>query len=152
MAGYSDRLRPCGDVRCDSLNYDWRAEYSAVKYRSYRTVRGFPHFFEVVFAHSRSIRSYRSAFYGNSVFFCRESGFHGNSVVGGVSVFKTEVVVFGFQLNIRLYQYLFYPLPEHSCHFVSVHLNERSFHLYLSHGFLLISWFLLCIREVRRTA
>ena len=67
------------------------------------------------------------AFYNN------RSTEYGYLIVGFVSVFQTQIVVFGFQVDVGKQQIIFDHLPQNSCHLVSVHLYQWCCHLNFTH-------------------
>ena len=130
----SDRLCPCRDIGCDALNDDRCAENRTVKDSSDSSVRRLPHFFKVVFGHTGSIWSNGCALYSNAVLLCSLCGINSYLIIGSVSVFKSEVIVFGVEVNIRKDKDFLYHLPDNSGHLVAVHFDERSSHFdFFSH-------------------
>ncbi len=126
-------LAPVSDKRLYPL-YDYgSAENRSVKYRAYRAVRTFPHFLEVVLAHSRRVRSDSGAFDSHAVLDIGVCGVHRHLVVGFVSVNKSEIVIFRLQIYKGKKKFFLYRLPKHPCHLVPVHLHKRRGHLDFFH-------------------
>ncbi|OPZ95281.1 MAG: hypothetical protein BWY70_02041 [Bacteroidetes bacterium ADurb.Bin408] len=126
-----DRFFPCGNEWCYAAHCYWRPEYCAVKYCPDCSVGALPHLCEVIFLYPLSVGGYSGAFHSNAIFFCGNCGIGCNLVFCFLPVFKSKVVVFGFQINIWLKEYILDELPYNPCHLISVHLNERCGHFYL---------------------
>ena len=138
MTGDSDRLCPCGDIGLDTL-YDYRcAEYCTVKCSTDSSVRRFPHLCKIVLRHSCSVRSDSCTLYSNAVLLCSLSRIDSYLILCLFTVLKTEVIVFCIELYIWFKESFLDPLPEYSCHLISVHFDERSFHSYFSHWYYLL--------------
>ena len=137
MTSNSNRISPCRDIRCNALYKNRSSENSTVQNRSNRTVRGLPHFCQVIFRHSCGIRSNCCTFNGNSVFFSCFGTVESNLILCFFPVLKTKVIVLCVQVDIRFEKNFFDPFPKDSCHFVAVHFDQRCFHLNFCHCFFL---------------
>ena len=131
MAGKHDGLFPTGHVRTDALAQNGRAEHRAVENAADRAVGTFPHFFKAVFLHALQVGRDRGAFYGYTVFFRGKRALLRHLVVGPIAVFKPQIIIFRFQLDVRFDQDFFDLFPKDTGHFVAVHLHERRFHFNL---------------------
>ena len=129
VTGNGDRLCPCGDIGSDALYDDRCTENGTVKDSTDSAVGGLPHFLQVVLGHSCGIGGDGCALYSNAVLLCSLCGVDSYLVVGLVSVLKSKVIVFGLEVNVRGDKDILYHLPDNSGHFISVHLDERCFHL-----------------------
>ena len=144
MTGNRYRLCPARYKGSDALYDDRSAKYRAVKYRSYRAVWGLPHLLELVLFNSCGVWGDGRAFYRDSVFLGRVRTVYGNLVVGLVAVLKSEVVVFGLEINIGQYKLVLYHFPDDPCHLVAVHLYDGGSHFDFVH----ISHFLFGCKEL----
>ena len=124
-----DRLFPCTYSGSDTVQKDRRSEYCSVKYRSYSPVWALPHLFEIILFHSLLIGRYRGALYCHTIFFGGFSSLDSYPIVCFIAFLKAQIVVFCFQVDIRIKEDLLDLAPYHPCHFISVHLNQRRLHL-----------------------
>ena len=86
-----------------------------------------------VFRHSRSVRCDSCTLNSNAVFLCSICRINSYLIVGLISMNKTKIIVFCFNVNIWSKKNILYILPDNSGHFVAVHFNERCFHLNFCH-------------------
>ena len=133
VTGNADGLFPCGNVGNDALYEDRASENGAVEDGADSAVRRFPHALEVVLVHSRRVGGDGRALNADAVLFGSVRRVYRNLIVGFVSVNKTEVVVFGFEVNVGEDKRILELLPDDSGHFVAVHLNDRRNHFNLFH-------------------
>lgn len=94
MTGDRNWLLPVFHARLDPPDYDRRAEYGSVQYRTDRPIRAFPHFFQLVFRHTGSIGRNRRTLHGNSVFLRSLRRIYCHLVVRFITVFQAEIVIF----------------------------------------------------------
>ena len=127
------RLFPVFYTRFYSFYYDRSPEYRSVENSSYRSIRTFPHFLKIVFNNSCCIGRNSCTLYGYTIFLGSVSGIKCNLIISSISVLKSKIIVFRFELNKRQYQFIFDDLPEHSGHLIAIHFYERCYHLYLIH-------------------
>ena len=128
----------------DEDHQEWSQR--VLKNRTSRGVLALPHFCKVVFLNPLLVGSDGSALYRYAVFLCRKRGIHSHLVLCLFALGEAKVVVFALKLNKGQNKLILYNFPEDSCHFVPVHLDKGSFHLYLCHFICLL---LLYKREVR---
>lgn len=100
MTSDSDRLCPCRNVWSDTLNKNRSSENSSVKNSPDSAIRGFPHFLEVVFRHSCSVRCDSCTLNSNAVFLCSVCRINSYLIVGLISMNKAKIIVFCFKVNI----------------------------------------------------
>ena len=136
VTGDADGLCPCRNVGSDALDEDRLTEYRTVEDRSDRTVRAFPHFFEVVLVHTRRVRGDGRALDRYAVLFRRLCGVDSDLIVCLITLFKTEIIVLAFEIDKGEDQLILQHLPDNSGHLVAVHFDERCFHLNLCHIFI----------------
>ena len=101
MSCQCDRLFPVSDTWLDAFYYDRCTENSSVKCCTDRSVRALPHFLQIIFCHTSSIRCDRCAFDSNAIFLCGKCGFHCYFIICCITVFQTKIVILCFQINIR---------------------------------------------------
>ena len=128
-----DRCFPGAHEWVDAVDEDRCAENGAVEEGADGAVRAFPHFLEVVLFNAGSVWRDCCTLDADAIFFDRFCSVHGHLVVCFVAIFKTEIVVFGFQIHIWQDQFVFDPGPEDACHFVAVHFDERRGHFDFFH-------------------
>ena len=88
----------------------------------------------MIFFHSGGVGSDCSAFYADTKPFdciCRIVSYF---VVCFVAVFKTQIVIFGLEINKRFQKFFFDYSPKHASHFVAVEFCNCVFHLYFRHN------------------
>ncbi len=68
MTRQCDRLFPVLYTGLDSLHHNRRSENRTVQNGANGSVGTFPHFFQIIFCHSRSIGCNRRTFYSNTIF------------------------------------------------------------------------------------
>jgi hypothetical protein len=86
-------LSPTRDKSGDVLDNNGFSEDSTIQLVSDGTVGGEPHLFEIVFLNSSLIRSDGSALNTNLVFLDSSSSVNGDLIVGGISVFNTQIKI-----------------------------------------------------------
>ena len=133
MSGNSNWFLPCSDCWFNTFHNDWRTENSTIKNGTDRTIRALPHFFQIVFFHTSSVRCDCCTFDSNTVFLCCHGRINGYLIVGLISVLQPQIIIFCLQINKWKKQFVFDHLPENSCHLIAVHLNQRCCHFNLVH-------------------
>ena len=133
VSGNGDRLFPGGDKRLDAADKDRRTEHGAVQDCTDGAVGALPHLLELIFFHALRIRRDGGALNGDAILFRRFRRLDGDAVVGPVTVFQSEVIILGFQVDIRKKKLLLDHFPDDAGHFIAVHLYKRRFHLNFSH-------------------
>ena len=133
MSCDGDWFFPVLYARFDAFYNNRSTEYGSVEDRTDGSIRAFPHFFQIVLGHTCSVWSDGSTFDCNTVFLGCHGCIDGYLIVGFVSVFQTQIVVFGFQVDVGKQQIIFDHLPQNSCHLVSVHLYQWCCHLNFTH-------------------
>ena len=133
MSCDGDWFFPVLYARFDAFYNNRSTEYSSVEDRTDGSIRAFPHFFQIVLGHTCGVWSDGSTFDCNTVFLGCHGCIDGYLIVGFVSVFQTQIVVFGFQVDVGKQQIIFDHLPQNSCHLVSVHLYQWCCHLNFTH-------------------
>ena len=133
MTRDADRLFPSGDKGNYALNKDGAAEYGTVKDSPDRSVRRLPHLFKVILGHTRRVWCDSSALYRNAVLLCCVRGINSDLIVCLVSLFKSEVIVLGFEVDVGKKEFVLDHLPDDPCHLVAVHLNDGGDHFNLIH-------------------
>ena len=136
VTGEHDGLGPGGHIGADALADDGRAEHGAVQNAADGAVGALPHLMQVVFAHSLHVGRDGRALDGNAVLLGRERALHRDGVRRLIAVHKSQIVVFGIQVDIGKDEDLFDLLPEDAGHFVAVHLHDGGRHLDLCHKYL----------------
>ena len=134
MTGDGNGLLPVGYIGNNTLHQNRCTEYGSVQNGTNGTIGTLPHFLQVIFGHTRRVRSNSRAFYRNSVLFRGIRAVDCHLVVGFVSVNKTEVVVIGLEVDVRVDENILNHLPDNSRHLVAVHLDKRCGHLNFCHS------------------
>ena len=135
MTGNCDGLLPGPYRGMNAVNLDRGTEHCAVQDGTDRAVGALPHFLQVILLHPLGVGSNRGALDCNAVFQRRFRAVDRNLVVCFIPVLQSQVIILSFQVHKGLQQLFLYPRPEDPCHFVSVHLHQRCFHLYFAHHF-----------------
>ena len=129
MTGDGNRLFPVFHCRFDGRNGDWCTENSTIENRTNRSVGALPHFMELVFVHTLMIRRNGRTLHSHTILLRCLSRVNSNLVACLVTLRKTEVVVFCFQIHERENQLVLNHFPEDSGHLVTIHLYQWSGHL-----------------------
>ena len=137
MSCQCDWLFPVAYAWFDALYNDRCTENRSVHDRTDRTVRTLPQFFQIVFRHAGCVWSDRCTFYSHAVFFVCQCTVNGNLVVRLISVLQSQIIVFGFQVDIREQKLILDHFPEDTGHLVSVHFNQWCCHFDFVHDVLL---------------
>ena len=98
---------------------------------------------QVILCHSCRIWSDRCALNGNTVLLCRIRTVNRYLITCLVTVFKSQIIIFCFQINKRKKKFILDHLPENPGHLVSVHLYQRSCHLRPSSSLTVILLFVI---------
>ena len=133
VARDGDGRLPGANGRLNAADQDRRAEHRAVEHGADGAVGGLPHLLEGIFLHALRVGRDGGALDGYAVFGGGVGGVHRHLIVRLVAVDQTQIVIFGLEIDIRLDEQLFDPLPEHARHFVAVHFDQRRFHGDLLH-------------------
>jgi hypothetical protein len=128
-----DRLCPVLDYWLDAVDRDRSTEYCTVEDGSDSSVRALPHLMEMILVHTLSVRSDCSALYANAILLDSFAGVLCDLITSLITYRKSEVIVLCLEVYERKNKLVFDHLPEDPCHFVSVHLNDRSSHFDLFH-------------------
>ena len=138
-----NRLFPVFHTGFNTFYHDRRTEHCAVQDGTDGAVGAFPHFFQIILAHTGGIGGNRSALHRHLIFFCGICGINGHLIIRLIAVFQSKIIILGIQLNKRFQQMFFDHLPEDPGHLVSVHLYDGRGHLNFSHLYLLLNIILL---------
>ena len=117
-----DRGLPVLYTWLNALYDDWCTEYSSIKDRTDRSIWALPHFFQVILCHTCSIWCDRCTFNSNAILLCCICGIKCYLIICLISIFKSQIVILGFQIDKWVYQFILDHLPENSGHLVSIHL------------------------------
>ena len=146
MTCQCNRFFPVLDTWLNSFDNNRCTENRTVQNRTDGSIRAFPHFFEVVLLHTCCIWSNCCTFYCNTIFFGGIGSIYSNLVVCLISFFQTKIIIFCFQINKWQQQFILNHGPENTCHLVSIHFNQRCFHLNFVHNNFLLFVFLQAYR------
>ncbi len=89
---------------------------------------------QVVLGHALGVRSDSGALHGDTVLLRGVGGVNRHLVCGLVTMNKAKVIVFCLQINKWNDKFILNHFPQDPCHFITIHLNERSDHLNLFHN------------------
>ena len=131
MTGNGDGLFPAGDKRSDAFYNDRSTENSSVQKGTDGTIGGFPHFRQVVFLHTVCVRGDGSAFYSNTIFFGSHCRVNRNLIFGGFTMFQSQIIILGVQIDVGGEQDILNHLPDDTGHLVAIHFNQGGRHLNL---------------------
>ena len=133
MSCKCNRLFPVCYTRLNAFYYDRSSKYGSVQHGTNGSVWAFIHFFQVIFLHTCSIWCNGCTFDSNFVFLCGIGCVYGYLVIGLISVFQTQIIIFCIQIDIWLQKFFFDYFPKDSGHFISVHFHKRGSHLDFFH-------------------
>ncbi len=119
----------------DVLYQDRAAEDRPVKSCSNGPIGARPFFFEVVFCDAVLVWCDGCTFHSDAMSLYRISGIMGDFVIGLITFFQPQVVVFQVHVEKWEEEFFFDHLPHDSGHFVSIDFHDGIFHLDFS------SWF-----------
>ena len=108
-------------------------EHSSIQSRTDRSVRRFPHFFQIILCHAGCVWCNRSTFYCYAIFLCSLCGIKCYLIVGLITILKPQIIILCLQINVWQQQFVLNHLPQNSGHLISIHLYERCFHLDFCH-------------------
>ena len=131
----SDRHCPVLNYRLDAVDSDRSTEHSTVEDSSDSSVRALPHLVKMILIHSLSVRCDSCALYANAILLDSLAGVLCDLVTSLVSYRESEVIILSLEVHERQDEFVLDHLPKDPCHFVSVHLYERSSHFDLFHFF-----------------
>ena len=134
VAADDDRVGPARYQSRDIVDHDRLAEDDSSQYVSDRAVGRAPHLLQPELLHPILVRSDGRAFYTDAVLLDRFGRFDGNSVVGLVALFDSEIVIKQIDVEIGEDEPLADPLPYDPGHFVAVDLDDGILHFDLGHG------------------
>ena len=134
VTGDGDRLFPELHGRRDGRDGDRCAEHRSVQHRTDRSVRALPHLMQVVLGHTLGVRSDGGALHGNTVLLGGVGGIDCHLIAGLVTMNEAEVIVFCLQINKWNDKFILNHFPQDPCHFITIHLYERSDHLNFFHN------------------
>ena len=134
VTGDGDGLFPVLDRRLDGVYDDRGTEHGAADDGTDGSVGALPHLGELgIFDHSLLVGGYSRTLDRNAKPLGGVCRINGDLVLGLVPVEQAKVVVFGLEIYKGEYEGVLNHAPENSGHFIAVHLDERSFHLYFLH-------------------
>ena len=134
MAGDGDGRLPGADRGMHSADQDGRTEHCAVQHGADGAVGAFPHFMQVIFLHALGVGGDGGTLHRYTVLFRGVGAVNGHLIPGFVPVGQAQVIIFGFQINIRQNQQILDVLPQDAGHFIAVHLYKRRCHFDFFHG------------------
>jgi len=124
MSTNNDGLSPSGDELGDVLADDGFSEDSTVKIVSDGTIGGLPHFLQVEFLDSSLIGGDGGALNTDFAFSDGLSSIEGDLIVGGVSVFHTEIEVEDVEIQERSDEFILDEFPDDSGHFITIEFSN----------------------------
>ena len=138
----SDRLLPILNNGLYRVDNNRSTENCSVENCTDSSVGALPHLGKVVLFNSLLVGGDGGTLYRNTVLLCSVSRVKGYLILGLFSFGKSQVIVLCFKVNEGKNKLILDHLPEYSCHFVAIHLNERGGHFYLIHNmsFLTVSF------------
>jgi hypothetical protein len=120
----NDGLSPSGDELGDVLADDGFSEDSTVEVVSDGTIGRFPHFLKLEFLDSILIGSDGGALNTNFAFLDGLSSIKSDFIVGGISVFHTEIEVEDVEIQERSDEFILDELPDDSGHFITIEFSK----------------------------
>lgn len=117
-------LGPSRDKSWNIFNDDWLTEHGPVKFVTDCSIRTFPHLLQLEFSYSGFVRGDSSAFNSHFAFLDSSCSVEGYLVIGLVSVLHTQIKVLNIDIEVRVYEFVLYFLPDDSSHFVAIHVDD----------------------------
>ncbi len=124
MTAYNDGRCPGGYQTGNVLNDDGLTKHGTIQDIPDRSIRALPHLFEFEFFHTLLIRCNRRTFDTHSNFFNGIGSINGYLVIGGITVFYSQIIIFNIHLYVRENEFFFDELPDNSCHFITIQFNH----------------------------
>ena len=139
MTCQSDRLFPAGNKRRNTLNEDRCTEDRTVHDRTDRTVRALPHLLKLILIHTLCVWSDCGTLNCNAEFNGTVGSIDCYLIVSFITMRQSQIKILCLQIHKRFNDDILDLLPDDSCHFIAIHLNEWRFHLNFTHLILRIS-------------
>ena len=133
MTGNGYRLFPALYTWVDGWSDDGSSEYGSIKNRPDGSVGALPLLLQIVFAHPIFIGSNCCTLYTYTKTLDGLCTLYRHLVISIIPVFQSKVIIFSLQVYKWIKQFVFYHLPDDSCHFIAVNLHQRSLHYNLFH-------------------
>ncbi len=131
MASNDNWTIPIRNKTWNVFNYNWLTKYSTIKNVSNGAIRALPHLFEVELLNTRFIWCNGGTFNSHPILFDGICSINGNLVIGFISVFYPQIVIFDIQFEIGKNQFILDEFPNNSGHFISIEFNHRVVYFYL---------------------
>ena len=133
VAADDDRLIPMRHQARDILTDDRLPEDGAVEDVADGAVRAPPHLLELELGHPRLVRGDRGAFHADAILLDGIRGIDGDLVIGLVTVFDTEIIVFEVDVEVGENELLLDESPDDACHLVAIQFDDGGLHRYFRH-------------------
>jgi len=114
---------PSGNKSGNVFNYNRFTDYCSIQNVPDGSIGWFPHLFEIEFLDSLLVWGNGSAFDSDFVFKHSIWAVDSDLIFGFVSVFNWKVIVFSFQVKIRMNMLLLNPIPDNFCHLISINVD-----------------------------
>ena len=122
-----DGLFPAWDEPGDVFDDDWFSEDGSVEDVSDGSIGRFPHLFEVELFDSGLIGSDGGTLDTNFALFDGVGGIDGDLIVGGISVFDTEIEVLDVEIEEGVDEFVLDGGPDDSGHLITIELSDWVF-------------------------
>ena len=129
VTGNGNGLFPVFHHGMDGVDENGGAEHRAVQNGADGTVGTFPHLGELgIFLHALTIGSNGGALDGHAQALGGIGSVHGDLILSLVAVQQTQIIVLSFQVHKGQDQIILDHLPQHTSHFIAVHLHQWRCH------------------------
>uniref|UniRef100_A0A0N5A0Y6 NAD-specific glutamate dehydrogenase n=1 Tax=Parastrongyloides trichosuri TaxID=131310 RepID=A0A0N5A0Y6_PARTI len=134
-----DWLGPARNQTRDVLADDWFAEDYAAEDVADGAVRRLPHLLQAEFGDARLVRGDGGALHADAVLLDGVGRVDRDLIVGGVTAFHAEVVIFEIDVEVGMDQLVFDKLPDDAGHLIAVKLNDGISNFDLCHAYASVS-------------
>mmetsp|Transcript_97472 Transcript_97472/g.134064 ORF Transcript_97472/g.134064 Transcript_97472/m.134064 type:complete len:376 (-) Transcript_97472:86-1213(-) len=121
----NDRLGPAGHQSGDVLDNNRFSENGTIKDVSNSSVRRSPHLLEFELFNTTLIRSDSGTLDTNLVLLHGVSAINSDLIVSLITRGDTQIIVFGFKVDVRMDMFFLDPVPDNSGHFITVDIDNR---------------------------
>ena len=125
MTTHDNRSSPVAHQAGYIADHDRLPENGSVEDIPDRAIWTFPHLFQTEFLHPGFVRSDGGTLDTHPIFFNGIGCIYGHLIIGLITVFDTQVIIFDIHLDIRQDQLVFNEFPDNPGHFIAIQLYDR---------------------------
>ena len=118
----------CCPVRNQPWNIftnDWLTKHSTIKNITDSSIWALPHLLKIKFFYTCFIRCNGCTFNTYTILFYCIGSINSYLVIGFITIFNTEIIIFNINIQIRKNQFVFNKFPDDACHFIAIQFYNR---------------------------